>query len=804
MHPQRFSHLVCILSIPCVVGTVLTIDTTAAHAQSDRVSAMTCSVNDRCSLSGRITNQSTGEPVVGAFVSAGTTADSPSVLSDGNGVFTLQDLRPGIIEVSVVADLYKPTTIRLEIRNGGEPLSIQLVDDDKPNGEIVYITDKAPNVVEPPSYDITATELRVLPGSGNDALGAIQSLPGVARVPFGLGGLVLRGASPRDSNVYLDGVEVPLLFHFGGLASFMPSTMLDSLELIPGGFSARYGRAQGGIVDLQSKPGRRDRWRIGSEVSLLDASVRAEGPGFGGGAWTIGVRRSYVDAILAAVVPDDSSVNLTIAPRYYDAQLRYDVALPSSPDVRESLSAMIFASDDRMRFLGENDDEPAEGPDRFEYISSFVRAAVRWKRNQGDVDMTVTPWIGIDKNSLRFNDEGITRTSVPMGGRANITRSFDSGYLSGGIDVQGGRYTFDINNEPPPGPGSMDVPGEGDPVARDGTVWYADTAFWLEGMYKINDGKLGLKPGIRAERYGLTDSWVVDPRLNVSQKLTPWLSLEQAVGLYHQPPIFADLDPVFGNENLGSSYAVQASFGAKAEKDGFKASATGFYDQAYDLPVDVVTQATSAASPGSALSGGVAAISREFTTEQFGSYSYQENVGRGRNYGVEMMLEASRGSVGKAGSFMAWLSYTYSRSLRRDDPMRYTEYRPYVLDQPHVLTALGTVQITDNWRLGARVRFATGNPFTPVEDIYFDTDAQSYESIPGELLSDRLPSFFQLDVRIDRTWKRSWGTIGLFLDVQNATNRVNPEGVSYNFDFSEREYTRGLPIFPSLGVEYTP
>jgi len=67
-----------------------------------------------------------------------------------------------------------------------------------------------------------------------------------------------------------------------------------------------------------------------------------------------------------------------------------------------------------------------------------------------------------------------------------------------------------------------------------------------------------------------------------------------------------------------------------------------------------------------------------------------------------------------------------------------------------------------------------------------------------------LPAFWQLDLRVDRAWRRSWGTIGLYIDVQNVTNHRSPEGVTYNEDFSERSYTRGLPVFPSIGVEYVP
>ena len=77
---------------------------------------------------------------------------------------------------------------------------------------------------------MTPEQIRTLPGAGNDALRALQSMPGVARVPFGLGGPALRGTAPRGTTVYLDGIEAPPLYHFGGLASFLPSAPVDRLR----------------------------------------------------------------------------------------------------------------------------------------------------------------------------------------------------------------------------------------------------------------------------------------------------------------------------------------------------------------------------------------------------------------------------------------------------------------------------------------------------------------------------------------------------------------------------------------------
>ena len=82
----------------------------------------------------------------------------------------------------------------------------------------------------------------------------------------------------------LDGVDIPLLFHFGGIKSTYNSLSLGSVDLYPGGFGTRYGGSIGGIVELKGRPARQDGWRTILNASLLDVSFHTEGQlgkGFG-------------------------------------------------------------------------------------------------------------------------------------------------------------------------------------------------------------------------------------------------------------------------------------------------------------------------------------------------------------------------------------------------------------------------------------------------------------------------------------------------------------------------------------------
>lgn len=659
-------------------------------------------------------------------------------------------------------------------------------------GEVVLLVGEAPYTGEPQSYGLSADEASNLPGTGNDPLKALQSMPGVARVPFGIGGLALRGFSPRDSNIYLDDIEIPLAFHFGGLSSVYPARMLASLDVVPGSFGAAYGRAQGGIVRMRTRPGRGDRWRVGSNVSVIDASAYAEGPDPWGGVWTLGFRRSYIDAILALALPAETNIDLTLAPRYYDGQLRYDREISSN----ERVSVTFLGSDDRLRFLRE---DLSVG-----YQASFARLGARWHRRSGSWLVRVSPWIGVDRVHLSQREDRVTRSGVPMGGRASIHRDLGTdGHISAGVDLQGGRFAFDIESGQSPGP-------DGQPVGpRSGSGWQLDSALWVEGFYKLEGGRLGVRPGLRLERYGLSGEVVVDPRLVVSHDLPAGVRLRESLGVYHQGPQWVDVDPALGDVGLGPSYSVQASVSVElditewlAEKPGFSldVSITGFHDELYDQLVEIPSQQPGMDDPQSAgfgqQSGGFISIGRELAEEQLGRTVVRDNVGHGRNRGLEFLVRAG------GSRWLAWLAYTYTDTARREHPGQFFGYHPYILDQPHAVTALASVQVDEAWRLGARLRYVSGNPYTPVAGTVTDPETAEVRPVDGPLLSARLPAFVQADVRLDRTWRGSFGTLKAFLDIQNVSNRRNPEGVNYNDDFTELGYTTGLPIIPSLGFEY--
>ena len=115
--------------------------------------------------------------------------------------------------------------------------------------------------------------------------------------------------------MFVDGATVPLIYHFGGLRSVIPVGMLDSIEFFPGNFSPMYGRATGGIIDVQLKKLQPPKIGGYADVSILDTGVYLEVPLGNKGGIAVAGRRSYIDFIIEAAVPDDAPVNLVTAPR---------------------------------------------------------------------------------------------------------------------------------------------------------------------------------------------------------------------------------------------------------------------------------------------------------------------------------------------------------------------------------------------------------------------------------------------------------------------------------------------------------
>ena len=164
---------------------------------------------------------------------------------------------------------------------------------------------------------LDAAALQATPGSLGDPLRALTSLPGTTRPPLESGWLLVRGGEPTHTAVLVDGVRVPLIYHLGGFTSILHPALVDRVDFLPGGGGVRYGQTLAGTVDVVTRrAGPAPEVRGGA--NLVFAGAYASAP-LGPVRASAAVRRSYLDAVLAPLLPEGSA---GAVPRFWDWQAR--------------------------------------------------------------------------------------------------------------------------------------------------------------------------------------------------------------------------------------------------------------------------------------------------------------------------------------------------------------------------------------------------------------------------------------------------------------------------------------------------
>lgn len=723
-------------------------------------------------LEGKVLDRSNDDPLVGAVV----TAVGPDGLAIGEietsigGIFRFDALAPGAYRIRVTAFEY------------GEAASSEMVEAGL-STEVTYRLDLEARTtadgeefgatarVEAPSREVvrrrlTGDELGKVAGTRGDALRSVELLPGVARPPAGQGMLIVRGSSPWDSGVYVQGIEVPLLYHFGGLTSFTNSNLLKAIDLYPGNFSARYGRKIGGVIDVELRDPRTDRVHGIADINLIDTALLAEGPVTRDVSVLVAARRSYLDFWLQNVIPAED-LAITAAPVYWD----YQAAVVWKPSASDRVRLIGYGSTDELALI-------LPEPDQFDpsvrgelgQRTGFHRGQLEWKHRYSDKvehDITLTAGtfqfdfdIGaaLHQNVDGRAAYGRAEWRAELTPRVRLATGLDVSREWGEMVYRGPRATqFEGNPEAQEGPGDQPM-GE-----VSGSLAFFRPAAYAEVSVRPTS-PLEIIAGVRADWFGDTEQVMVDPRLVTRYAITPSTTLKAAAGLFSQPPNYGETVEGMGNPELDAIRAVHLGTGVDVRlAEGATVGVDGFYKDIDGLVVN--------------------------SDDAMGI----DNGGTGRIYGLELSARMQPG-----GRFSGFLSYTLSRSERNDDG---TRWRLFDIDQTHILSAAGSWKLGGGWMAGGTLRLTTGNPTTPVTASIYDANTDRYRPIYGQVNSERVPTFHQLDLRLEKQW--AWGngnTFAAYLDLQNAYNARHVESVQFNYDYTQTTNRYGLPVLPSLGL----
>jgi TonB dependent receptor-like, beta-barrel/Carboxypeptidase regulatory-like domain/TonB-dependent Receptor Plug Domain len=695
----------------------------------------------------------------------------PSAETDPEGRFSLPELTPGPVRLYVSAVGYGLVQRTLHLAPGAVvDVRIPLSEGAATYTETVTVHAdrfRRPEPGVPAQQGLSGADLQNLRGVvADDALRAVQVLPGVATGDDFRSEFSVRGSDFSHMNFTVDGFATPFLMHMvravedranTGSVAMINSDVLEDVTLLNGGYAQRSGNRTGAELALTVRDGSRDRRLLRLSVSGTSASMTAEGP-LGRarrGSWLVSGRKSYLDLLIDRLAEEGLSFGFADI----QAKLRYDLTS------RQSAALTFITGDSRLRelpeqadeadlFVGDNASAIVIGSWRAAFTRGLLTAGVMGATNAFDnhTDADV-------KLEEGTNDQVVARADLSLGLGRGI--ELESGVLS--------EYTREFLRK-------QRLTQTTPVVTND---YRADAR--RDGAYarlRLNlSQRLMIAPGARVDHFQLTHQTTASPWVQTELILPRGIALRMATGLYQQ---FPDFEEVVGNL-AGTGMLPEKALHADVSVEQRVSSATRVQITFYDRRDDRLIR-----RPGADTRLVAGRLVRGSSTAPY------ENRLDGHARGVELLLQRSSPTA-----LSGWLSYAYGRN-RYEDQVAGEEYWGD-LDQRHTLNAYAFYRFSH--RFSGSAKFRMGSNF-PIPGYYTQEGAKYFVSDTRN--TERLPSYARLDLRANRTFDWSRKRLTLFVEVLNVLNRENVRFNPPRVSALTREVTRLfdslVPVVPSAGV----
>lgn len=698
-------------------------------------------------LRGVVREKGTRDPIEGAWVRAELAPGSPQATSGKDGTFTL-DLPEGTWALVAASVDHAPVALTVTVPSA-EPVTLWLLP--TPAEDVVVEADRPSPHVSRQVLDRERVE--ETPGTYGDPIRLIQSIPGTTQTREfspGAGDVVLRSSAPAESRFYLDGVEIPYLYHFQQYASVVHTRLLDEVAIYPSTFGPAYGDAVGGIVAAEPRQADTAAVHGGINFSLIMTGAYATAPVSETGAVSGSARRSYAD------LGESSNDQYTAWPVFWDYLGRYDQDLGT--DHHLSLTA-IGAGDHYGRYVSDqaslNPIEQEDNPE-FDLERAFHMVSLRSRDTFGST-AGLSSTLGYVHDSWRgdIGEEGQDRELDQLTLRSEATLFQSEHYqLSAGLELKALR----VSRVADPSRAWFELESEAPLLARGAAVneqiSRVQGGLWLEPRIGVGDVKV--QPGARVQLDSLTRSVKVDPRLTVQAPLSPSLKLRAAAGRYSQAPSADDLSPTTGDPTLPVTSSWSAALGLDATvARRLELGLDGWFRSVRDAVVQTPGEAPTSAD--------------------------------GTAWGVE---GTSRYRLRERFFFGAWASVGHAE--RGGAPFDY--------DQPYAASVLGSWDFKPGWNAGLRYRIAAGLPYTPVDGRVYEGDTDTYAPVFGADNSARLPTYQKIDAHLERRWTFTrWGLVA-YAELWYVPPGANVLYPAWSYDYSQTALVAGPPFLPLVGA----
>ena len=761
-------------------------------------------------ISGFITDAKSAEPL--PYVNVMLKGTQRGTTTDQRGYYVIQRLAPGTYTVTVSYIGYE--TIGQEIGVAADldvRVDLALTPEDVAMREVVVTADRTrfEKSVEVSRVNLSARDLEVVPAFVEaDVFRSIQMLPGVVAQNDFSAALVVRGGSPDENLILLDGVEVYNPYHFGGVFSAFNTDAVANAEFQAGGFPVRYGGRLSSVLEIQTKEGSPAGGKLGKwwpfreyfdvskgnvNVSLLSSKIFLEGPIKNGG-WVFSARRTYFDQVVKML--HSLSDTIPELPYYfYDFQGKIHTQLNAKN--RLDLNGYRGSDDLTLNFS-------SGGGDR-----STQEIGLNWvwgnQTQSAALKTVLKPHLFIESvvaTSIYQFTVGLTQAVTDTNGnrsesRFDIKNQVDDLTLSERLDwkvnenhrVQGGlEYKLlDFNFS----------------FEQDGTLFLDNTdspnllSAYLQDTWSVG-ALLNLQLGLRSTKYSQSDRIWTDIRGGFKYRFLENTAFKFSMGTFTQFIFTTNNDDAV--LRIVDFWLPVPDYLDPQRAWHFIAGVEHWIGNANQVSMEIYYKPYLNILDSNPI---------QTVYNQTDDYI----SGTGRAYGFETIWK--RGS----GRINGWLSFTYSKVEKEIDldsdgqiDASQGEIYPPKYDKRHNFKAVVNYDLNEKNRFGISWTISSGQPYTPVVGKMFG-GSQGGDWLVAylnqtDISGNRNSALFPYYNRGDVSWSRKIGWFGLDGEFQfqvlNALNHFNV--LLYQWDFSTMPVqvtARSMfPITPTVGVNF--
>lgn len=724
-------------------------------------------------LSGYVLDAETGEKLIGAtVVFPEHRIGAPTNVS---GYFVVKGIPAGTSTLRVSSIGYEDLEVELTFADGE---SMRRNFELKPavqEGDVVTVTaERDRREITISEVEIPVEQLAQLRIGGEaDVFRALQFLPGVLTSSQISSGLYIRGGSPDQNLVLIDGATVYNPSHLLGFFSTFNPDAIKDVDLIKGAYPAEYGGRLSAVLDLRQKDGNTNEFEGVASLGLVSTRLSLQGP-VGNGSFFIGGRRTYLD-LITGLLPEDPENPF---PDFYFYDVNAKVTQTFGED--DVIQVSGFASQDDLSLEG--------GGLAFNLGLSNYVGGIRWTHTFADdlffslntnySDYT-TGFTG-ENSGFFFEAENSIR-DVTAKGKFEWYQSEDL-TIKTGFDLTSYRFNYFQNFSGDTT--SATESGTNDTGQVNLTVDDWTTAGYLQANYALND-VLQLQGGVRVDYFNLSNTVTFDPRGALRWQMTPEVALKAGVGLYHQylrlatQPDFTFFDTWMPTDStVTPAKAVHYVLSSETE-----------LIEGFDLNLDLYYKKLN----------NISELNNTITNaENVADVFYS---GDGEAYGAEVFLQK------KTGRLVGWLGYGLGWVNARFDSVNGgREFRPKY-DRRHDLKVVAQYELSDRWDIGASFTFQSGQSYTGATSRFrtqLPDGTGDYDLVvPSQRYGLRLPPSHQLNLNVNYNTTIFGLESRLLLDIYNVYSRRDIWFRFYETDGETTEVTdvRLLPIIPTLSLE---